>query len=86
MPMKIVLDWIILDQTKYWKDLDCKILIETNYDTRKKRVTKRDVISYSYFDLRERMKDSYNRHEMDFILDGNTISDDLVKEILGELK
>lgn len=83
---KIVLDWIILDKTKYWKCLDYKVLIETNYDIRKERVVKRDNISDSYFDLREGMKDSYNKEEMDFVLDGNNISDDLVKEILGELK
>ena len=82
----IVLDWIILDKTKYWKKLDYKILIETNYETRKERVLKRDNISDSYFDLREGMKDSYNKEEMDFVLDGNNISDDLVKEIMGELK
>lgn len=83
---KIVLDWIILDQTKYWKYLDWKILIETNYDIRKNRVIKRDNVSGSYFDLREGMKDSYNKEEMNFVLDGNNISDDLIKEILGELK
>jgi dephospho-CoA kinase len=83
---KIFLDWIILDRTKYWDLLDYKILVDTDYETRKDRVVKRDNINSNYFDLREVMKEDYNRDEMDIIIDGNNISDDLIKEILGELK
>jgi hypothetical protein len=32
------------------------------------------------------MKKEYNVKEMDFIIKGNNINDDLIKEILGELK
>lgn len=83
---KVVLDWILLDKTKYWNMLDYKILIETNYIERRNRVIRRDNISEDYFDLREVMKDNYNKEEMDFILDGNNISDALIREILGELR
>ena len=72
---KVVLDWIILDQTKYWKKLDYKILVETDYDIRKERVIKRDNISEEYFDLREVMKKDYNKEEMNVVLKGNNISD-----------
>ena len=82
----VVLDWIILDQTKYWNMLDYKMLLDTDYETRKNRVLKRDGISEEYFDLREVMKEDYNREEMDFIIKGNNINDDLIKEILGELR
>lgn len=83
---KIFLDWIILDRTKYWDLLNYKILVDTDYETRKDRVVKRDNINSNYFDLREVMKEDYNRDEMDIIIDGNNISDDLIKEVLGELK
>lgn len=83
---KVVLDWIILDQTKYWDMLDYKILIDTDYDVRKKRVIKRDNISEMYFDLREVMKEDYNKEEMDIVLNGNNISDTVIKEILGDLR
>ena len=83
---KIFLDWIILDKTKYWKMLDYRILIDTEYELRKDRVIKRDRISEDYFNLREVMKDKYNRDEMDFIINGNNINDDLIIKILGELK
>jgi dephospho-CoA kinase len=82
----VVLDWIILDQTKYWNLLDYKILVHTDYEIRKERVIKRDSINEEYFDLREGMKDGYCHEEMDFILDGNNISDDEVVKLLGELK
>jgi dephospho-CoA kinase len=83
---KVFLDWIILDQTKYWGILDYKILVDTKYDIRKNRVVSRDKISEEYFDLRERMKEDYDRDEMDFIIDGNNINEELMREILGELK
>jgi len=83
---KVILDWVILDQTKYWNKLDYKILVETDYEIRKNRVIKRDNISENYFNLREVMKNNYSREEMDIILEGNNISDNVIKEILGELK
>jgi len=83
---KVVLDWILLDNTKYWGKLDYKILVKTNYEVRKSRVVIRDNINEKYFDLRENMKDDYNTSEMDYIIDGNTTSDEMIKKILGELE
>lgn len=83
---KVFLDWIILDQTKYWNLLDYKILVDTKYETRKNRVIKRDNITNEYFDLREVMKNDYNREEMDFIIDGQNIDDSFIIKLLGELK
>lgn len=82
----VVLDWILLDKTKYWNKLDCKILFETEYEVRKNRVVQRDNISEEYFDLRESMKDNYNKEEMDYIIDGDNISEDKIRNILGELR
>ena len=82
----VVLDWILLDNTKYWNKLDYKILLDTNYETRKKRVVNRDRISEEYFDLREVMKISYNLDEMDVVLDGNNINEEVIEMILGELR
>ena len=83
---KIFLDWIVLDKTKYWKMLDYRILVVTDYDVRKDRVIKRDSIDGNYFDLREGIKDSYNALDIDLIVDGNNINDNLINEILGEIK
>jgi len=83
---KVILDWILLDRTKYWKILDYKILVKTNYEVRKDRVVIRDSISEEYFDLRENMKDEYDSSEMDYVIDGDTTSDEMIKKILGELR
>lgn len=82
----VVLDWILLDRTKYWGKLDYKILLDTSYKIRKSRVVNRDNISEEYFDLREVMKDDYNRDDMDIVIDGNNINREVVERILGELK
>lgn len=83
---KIVLDWILLDRTKYWDCLDYRILIDTSYKIRKNRVVLRDNISENYFDLRENMRGCYNIEEMDIVITGDNINGELIKEILGELK
>lgn len=82
----VILDWILLDRTKYWSKLDYKILLDTDYEVRKSRVVNRDNISEYYFDLREVMKDDYNRDEMDVVIDGNNINEEVVERILGELR
>ena len=81
----IFLDWIVLDQTKYWNKLDFKILVDTEYSLRKDRVIERDKINSDYFDLREVMKKDYMLEDIDFVIKGNNINDDLIKEILGEV-
>ncbi len=82
----VILDWILLDRTKYWNKLDLRILVDTNIEIRRNRVTKRDNISNEYFDLREVMKEDYNKSEMDYVLDGNNISDEELEKILKELR
>lgn len=82
----IILDWILLDRTKYWNKLDLRILVDTNIEIRRSRVTKRDNISEEYFNLREVMKEDYDKSKMDYVLDGNNISDEELEEILKELK
>ena len=82
---KIFLDWIILDKTKYWSNLDYKILVDTDYECRKNRVIEREKISEEYFDLREMMKDDYSLENIDLMVKGNNIEDKLIKEILGEI-
>lgn len=81
----IFLDWVILDQTKYWNNLDYKILVDTDYECRKKRVIEREKISEEYFDLREIMKDDYKLDDIDLVVKGNNIEDGIIIEILGEI-
>ena len=61
-------------------------MIETDYKDRKSRVIKRDNITGEYFDLREVMKDNYNEEQMDIVIDGNNINDEMIEKIVGELR
>lgn len=82
----IILDWILLDKTKYWDLLDLKILVDTDVEIRRSRVTRRDNISEEYFNLREVMKEEYNKSEVDYILDGNNTRNEDLEKILKEIR
>lgn len=80
----VILDWAVLFKTKYFDVLDCLVLVETPYEIRKQRVTKRDSISNEYFDLREMMYKDYIK-EANFVIDGTNITDEVAEWLLGEL-
>lgn len=82
----IILDWILLDKTKYWGMLDLKILVDADVEVRRSRVTRRDNISEEYFNLREVMKEEYNKSEVDYILDGNNTRNEDLENILKEIR
>lgn len=61
----VVLDWILLPHSHYWKMCDKKILITANEAQRKEMVMKRDNISKEYLEKRDSASISYN----DFVFD-----------------
>lgn len=67
----VVLDYILLPQTKYWKQC-YRILCKCPDEIRKERVLKRDGITEEYFDLRERKSIEYNEKDMDEIIYSKT--------------
>lgn len=64
----VVLDWILLPKTKYFKLSNIKILLNIDYDTRRQRCIKRDNISVEQFDLREKASIDYNEEDFDYVL------------------
>lgn len=79
----IILDWILLPATKYFKMCDIKILLDIPYEKRKQRAIKRDNISEETFDLREKASINYNLNDFDYIIeDGNN---KLVKRLVKSL-
>lgn len=64
----IILDWILLQDTKYFSMCSLKILLDTSYEIRKERAIKRDNISESAFDLREKASNYFNCKDFDIIL------------------
>lgn len=67
----IILDWILLPVTKYLKQCDIKILLDTPYEIRKERTIKRDGITSEAFDLREKASLTYNKNHFDYIIKDN---------------
>ena len=67
----IILDWILLTNTKFFNMCDIKILVDTPLSIRKARAVKRDNISDTDFDLREQASVEYNYDDFDFIIDNN---------------
>ncbi len=64
----IILDWILLSTTKYFNICDLKIFLDVPYEIRKKRAMKRDNISDSDFELREKASIDFNKKDFNYVL------------------
>lgn len=64
----IVLDWILLPHTHYFKMCDKKILIKLNDDERKRRVMRRDNLTEEELKLRDNASIEYNDADFDTII------------------
>jgi dephospho-CoA kinase len=50
----VILDWILIPQTKYFKMCNLKILVDAPYEIRKEKAVTRDKIDAPKFDEREK--------------------------------
>lgn len=65
----VVIDWILLPQTHYWKMCDKKILLKAkNDEDRLKKILERDNISTDYLKSREAASIEYDESDMDEII------------------
>lgn len=64
----VILDWILLPHSHYWKMCDRKILIIADENDRKKKVMKRDGISKEYLEKRDSAGISYDEFDFDEII------------------
>lgn len=78
----IILDWILLPQTKYFNKCDISVLLDIPYQVRKKRAMKRDNITSDAFDLREKASIEYDKEKFDIILKDNLKDIDKLVKIL----
>lgn len=69
----VILDWMLLSKSKYFDMCDIKILLDTPYEIRKRRATKRDNIKEESFDLRDQASITYNEEDFDYVLKTNEI-------------
>lgn len=65
----VILDWILLPHTHYWKLCDKKILVVADESERKSRVMDRDNISAEYLTKRDSAGISYDGIEFDEIIE-----------------
>lgn len=64
----VILDWILLPHTHYFKMCDKKILIKLNENERKRRVLLRDNITEEELALRDKASIEYNEADFDTII------------------
>lgn len=64
----VILEWILLPHTHYWKLCDTKILMVADEEDRKKRVMARDNISAEYLSKRDSAGIDYSNIEFDQII------------------
>lgn len=67
----IILDWILLPHSHYWKMCDKKILIVADEEMRKQKVIQRDNISKEYLQKRDSASISYDGIYFDEVIKNN---------------
>ena len=75
----IILDYIFLPITKYFKESKIRILLDIPKEIREKRILKRDNISKEEFELRDNSCVLYKEHEFNHILKNNNDIMNLIK-------
>ncbi len=71
----IVLDWILLPQSKYFDMCDYKILVDSSIEERKRRAMIRDNISEEKFLLRESASIEYDKEVFDLVIKNENLKD-----------
>lgn len=70
----IILDWLLLHKTKYFKASDLRILITASQETRLNRVISRDGITAEKFFERESAAPPLNEDEFDHVITNEDIT------------
>ena len=65
----VILDWYNINTKNYFDIATFKILVERDYDSRKKAVIERDGITSEYFELREKNSNDYKDCNYDLKID-----------------
>lgn len=67
----LIIDWAMLPLSDFWNMCDIKILVISNYSTRKQKIIERDNITEEYFNKRENSSLSYNTNEINYIFEND---------------
>lgn len=80
----IILDWALLPLSRILDKCDIKVLVISDFETRKKRIMLRDNISEEYFINRENHSLEYNENDYDAVINSNDIEE--LKNIIERRK
>ena len=69
----IIMDYLLLPKTKYFKISNLRILLDIPYHIRKERALMRDKITSDEFDLREKNSMEYNINDFNYVLKNTDI-------------
>ena len=67
----IILEWILLPNSRYWELCDSKILVKSDDLARKNKVMERDNISEEYFNKRNSASIDYSTLQFDYIFEND---------------
>lgn len=84
----ILLDWMLLPDSKYWSKCDCKILITSDISKRKNIVVQRDNITEEYFEQRDLSSLDYSNFEFDYTFENDYITqtmEQMIEKICKQL-
>ena len=77
----VILEWILLPQSKYWNACFRKFLVTANHNSRKETVLKRDNISEEYFEIRDSASIDYSNYNFNYIFDNDYNYSTLIESI-----
>ena len=78
----IILDWLLLHNTKFLKQCDIRILLDIDQNLRMERIIKRDNMSKERFLFREKAALPYKKEEFNYIFEELDI--DKIERIINE--
>lgn len=81
----IILDWILLPDSKYWDKCDLRILVTSSDIKRKQKILERDNISEEYFDKRDSASIDYSTFKFDYIFE-NDYKLQAINEMIEKVK
>lgn len=64
----VIIDWMMLPLTKFYRMCDYKILVDCSVETRRKRIEERDLVSKEHFYARDKNAVTYNRDDFDLVI------------------
>lgn len=79
----VVLDWLLLPKTKYFKESDLRILVTAPLDIRMNRAIQRDGITEEKFLRREANAPQLNEEDFEYII--NNVDLDKTKKEVGKI-